>query len=141
MHTFQTSRFFPAAATLVFAAFADPERLARWWGPAGFRNSFEVFECQAGGRWRFTMHGPDGTDYPNESLIEVLEPARRVVIRHLSQPHFRLCITLQPQDAGTLVQWQQVFDDAAIAEAVRHIVEPANEQNLDRWLAEIRRAA
>jgi hypothetical protein len=33
---------------------------------------------------------------------------------------------------GTHLQWQQVFDDAQIAQAVKAIVEPANEQNLDR---------
>jgi hypothetical protein len=30
------------------------------------------------------------------------------------------------------LQWQQVFDDAQIAQAVKAIVELANEQNLDR---------
>jgi len=29
--------------------------------------------------------------------------------------------------------WKQVFADASIASAIRHIVEPANEQNLKRW--------
>jgi hypothetical protein len=35
-------------------------------------------------------------------------------------------------NAGTHLQWQQVFDDPQIAQAVKAIVEPANEQNLDR---------
>ena len=29
--------------------------------------TFHTFELWPGGRWRFVMHGPDGTDYPNES--------------------------------------------------------------------------
>jgi hypothetical protein len=32
-----------------------------------------------------------------------------------------------------MVTWDQTFEDAAIATALRPIVEPANEQNLDRW--------
>jgi hypothetical protein len=32
-----------------------------------------------------------------------------------------------------------VFDDANLAQAIRHIVVPSNEQNLDRWAAEVAR--
>jgi hypothetical protein len=44
---------------------------------------------------------------------------------------------LEGTSAGTLVTWEQVFDDPAVANAIRHIVEPANEQNLDRLTAEV----
>src|SRR6185369_10233222 len=61
----------------VFKAFADPTHLARWWGPSGFRNTFEEFDFRPGGTWRFTMHGPDGTDHPNRSVfLDIQEPAR-----------------------------------------------------------------
>ena len=33
--------------------------------------------------------------------------------------------------------WTQVFDDPAVAKTVRPIVEPANEQNLDRLAAAV----
>lgn len=138
MSVFRTTREFSAAPEAVFAAMAAPERLARWWGPAGFSNTFDVFEFVAGGAWRFTMHGPDGTDYANESEFLVVEPGRRVVIRHLSQPHFELTVRLSPSASGTQVSWEQAFESADVAAAVRQIVEPANEQNLDRWEAEVR---
>lgn len=137
MHTFQTSRFFACPPQAVFAAIRSPERLARWWGPAGFSNHFEVFEFAVGGRWVFEMVGPDGTRYPNESVFSDIEDKRRVVIDHVCAPHFRLTITLQAVDGGTQVHWLQAFADAAVAQAVRHMVEPANEQNLDRLGAEL----
>ncbi len=40
MSTFETTRDIPATAADVFAAMTDPERLARWWGPAGLTNTF-----------------------------------------------------------------------------------------------------
>jgi hypothetical protein len=61
-----------------------------------------------------------------------LEPASRVVIRHDCQPFFALTVQLTQVADGTHLQWQQVFDDAQIAQAVKAIVELANEQNLDR---------
>jgi uncharacterized protein YndB with AHSA1/START domain len=130
--TFAHERLIDASPEAVFAAIEDPARLAVWWGPDGFTNTFSVFEFQAGGRWTFTMHGPDGAHYPNQSEFTEVVPGRRVVVRHLSLPHFSLSIDLQAQGEGTRVEWRQVFDDDQTAAAVRHIVEPANEQNLAR---------
>lgn len=135
MSAFKTSRTFDAAPETVFAAFADPQRLARWWGPDGFRNTFDVFEFQTGGLWNFTMHGPDGKDYFNESRFNLVEPNHQIIIQHVSQPHFQLTITLTSQGTGTHVGWEQAFESAEVAAAVKHIVEPSNEQNLNRWQA------
>jgi len=137
MTTFSTTRQFAAAPATVFAAIKDAERLAKWWGPNGFSNRFDVFEFQNGGKWVFNMIGPDGTIYPNESVFSSIEPDRQVIIRHVSPPHFQLSITLEPSPAGTLLHWEQAFADASVARAIRHIVEPANEQNLDRLSAEL----
>ncbi|MFC3531761.1 SRPBCC domain-containing protein [Vogesella facilis] len=139
--TFRTSRQFAATPVAVFAAIADATRIARWWGPAGFSNRIAEFDFRPGGRWLFDMIGPDGTVYANESVFVSIEPARQLLLRHVCQPHFQLSIELQPLAGGTLLLWAQNFDDDAVAEAVRHIVEPANEQNLDRLAAELARGA
>jgi len=78
------------------------------------------------------MVGSDGSRYPNQCVFTELEPASRVVIRHDCEPFFTLSVQLTAVDDGTHLQWVQVFDDAQIAQAVRAIVEPANEKNLDR---------
>jgi uncharacterized protein YndB with AHSA1/START domain len=137
MTTFSTSRQFAVAPASVFAAIKNADRLAKWWGPNDFSNRFEVFEFQPGGKWIFSMIGPDGTTYPNESVFVNIEPDRQVVIQHICPPYFQLTITLEPLQTGTLLRWDQAFSDATVAQAVRHIVEPANEQNLDRLSAEL----
>lgn len=137
MTTFKTSRSFLAAREAVFAALAAPERLARWWGPDGFRNTFEKFEFKNGGAWRFTMHGPDGSNYRNASTFALIEPNRKVVVKHDSPPHFTLSITLEAAASGTTVTWEQAFESPEVAASIQHIVEPVNEQNLSRWQAEV----
>lgn len=132
MTTFSTTRAFAASPAVVFAAIMDADRLARWWGPDGFSNRFDVFEFKTGGRWVFDMIGPDGHVYPNESVFTHIESDRQVVIEHVCLPYFQLSITLEPTLVGTLLRWEQTFMDAAVAQAIRHIVEPSNEQNLDR---------
>jgi len=141
MSTFQTSREIPTSIEKTFAAISDPERLARWWGPAGFTNTFNLCEFKTGGRWSFTMHGPDGKSYPNESLFAEIESPTKVVVQHLSEPHFRLTISLAPSESGTVVSWSQAFEKPDVAKAVEHIVVPANEQSLDRLSAEVMRQA
>ena len=139
--TFRTERTLPLTPEAVYNAFASAEVLATWWGPEGFTNEFETFEFQVGGRWTFVMVGPDGARYANQSVFTELEPASRVVIRHDCQPFFTLTVQLTQVADGTHLQWQQVFDDAHIAQAVKAIVEPANEQNLDRLMQALERFA
>lgn len=141
MTTFRTSRDIPASPDQVFAAFSDPERLARWWGPAGFTNTFNVCEFAPGGRWSFVMHGPNGAEFRNESVFAELEPPTKVVVQHESKPRYRLVITLTPSAGGTTVSWAQTFEDADVASRIEHIVVPANEQNLDRLSAEVLRGS
>ncbi|MBA4032159.1 MAG: polyketide cyclase [Planctomyces sp.] len=119
----------------IFAAFEQPNQLAQWWGPKGFTNTFEEFEFQEGGRWVFVMHGPNGTDYPNESLFLEIQPPSRIVIGHVSAPRFTLTVTLTPADGQTLLTWDQEFESPEVAAKVRSICEPANEENLDRLQA------
>ncbi len=82
-----TQRMIHAPCTAVFEAFRDPARLGRWWGPEGFSSTFTEFEFHSRGHWRFTMHGPDGTAYPNESVFREMIPGQRMVIEHFSDHH------------------------------------------------------
>jgi Activator of Hsp90 ATPase homolog 1-like protein len=132
MTTFRTSRTIAASPEAIFTAIQDPTKLAQWWGPDGFTNTFDVFEFRPQGRWVFTMHGPDGQNYPNVARFITIEPHRQVVIAHECAPYFSLALTLDRLGDATHVLWEQAFVDATVAESVRAIVVPANEQNLDR---------
>ncbi len=94
---------------------ADPQRLARWWGPDGFTNTFAVCEFKPGGRWSFTMHGPDGKNYPNEAVFAEIDPPKKVVVQHVSEPKFSLTITLAASAKGTTVSWAQAFENDEMA--------------------------
>lgn len=137
MHVFRHSRELPATPEAVFAAIQDPARLARWWGPQGFTNTFHAFEFREGGSWLFTMHGPDGTDYPNQSEFLEIVPSSLVRIQHINLPRFELCMSLEPTPVGTLVHWVGVFENREFAENLRQFLESANEQNLDRLAQEV----
>jgi uncharacterized protein YndB with AHSA1/START domain len=128
---FSSRRLYPFSSAQIFAAFANADQLALWWGPDGFSNTFELFEFKPQGRWKFVMHGPDGTNYPNENIFLEVSP-RKIVIQHVCAPHFTLAVSWADHDGQTQLDWQQAFGDASLAQSIADIVLPANEQNLNR---------
>jgi uncharacterized protein YndB with AHSA1/START domain len=73
------TRVVNASRELVFQVFTEPEHIKHWWGPNGFTNTIHEMDVRPGGVWRFIMHGPDGTNYPNRiDYLEVVKPERLV---------------------------------------------------------------
>jgi uncharacterized protein YndB with AHSA1/START domain len=68
------SRLLNAPRTLVFDTFTEPRHISNWWGPNGFTTTTHEMAFEVGGRWRFTMHGPDGTYYEREKWVRSVGP-------------------------------------------------------------------
>lgn len=73
-----SSRIFRAPRKLVYEAFADPKQVVQWWGPHGFTTTIHEMDLRAGGLWVLTMHGPDGTNYPNAMTFTEVLPYERI---------------------------------------------------------------
>jgi uncharacterized protein YndB with AHSA1/START domain len=137
-----SSRVLASPPAAVFAAFSDPVRLAGWWGPKGFTNTFHQFDFRVGGAWRFTMHGPDGQAYAMEHQLAAIVAPERLVVRHIQQGHdFTLTMTFAARDRGTELTWTMRFADPAEGEKVRAFVVPANEENFDKLTEHLARTA
>ncbi len=78
----QITRLYDAPVKLVWEAWTDPAQVAKWWGPRGFSLTTHSKDLRAGGSWVYTMHGPDGTDYPNDTKYHVVEKHSRLVYDH-----------------------------------------------------------
>lgn len=79
------SRVIEGPRAVVFGAFTEARHLAAWWGPDGFTTTTHTFEFRVGGVWDYTMHGPDGTDYPNWIEWREIVPPERIVALHGSR--------------------------------------------------------
>lgn len=77
-----TSRVYDAPREMVWEAFTDPKQVVQWWGPNGFTTTIHEMDVRPGGHWRHTMHGPDGTDYPNQSIFKEVVKPERIVYGH-----------------------------------------------------------
>ncbi len=128
-----SQRIFDASRQVLFDAFANPDHLKIWWGPKGFTNSFDQFDFHPGGAWRFTMHGPDGAEYRNESQFAEIVPSQRIVLRHLGPMHrFNMTMTFEPIAGKTALTWRMLFEPHAGNAALKGFITEANEQNFDR---------
>jgi uncharacterized protein YndB with AHSA1/START domain len=127
-----SSRVIDAAIGDVFDAYANPEKLVRWWGPHGFTLTTESLDLTEGGHWRFVFHGPDGRDYKNHIIFTTLDAPHRFAIDHASGPYYRMVVTFETLDAGTRVTIYQTFKEANVFTKIKDIVIAGNEGNLDR---------
>jgi uncharacterized protein YndB with AHSA1/START domain len=76
------SRIFDAPREMVWQAMVDPKQVILWWGPHGFTSTIHEMDLRPGGAWNLTMHGPDGTDYPNYKVFKEVVKPERLVFSH-----------------------------------------------------------
>jgi uncharacterized protein YndB with AHSA1/START domain len=122
--TITFEREFAAPPEAVFAAYRDPEALKEWYGPDGFSITVIAMDFRVGGLFRFTMHGPDGTDYPNRITYRDIVPGARLAYLHDSgvdaDPRgFEVLVTFAPAGAGrTLLTMRSTFPSVEARNAV-----------------------
>jgi uncharacterized protein YndB with AHSA1/START domain len=77
--TLHLERVLPAPRLVVFRAHAEPDLLARWWGPRGFSAPNIEVDLRVGGGYRIAMQPPDGLlFYLSGEFLEVEPPTRLV---------------------------------------------------------------
>ena len=110
------TRVFDAPRELVFTAWTDPRHLSHWWGPNGFTITMHECEVRVGGACRFTMHGPDGTDYRNRIIYREIVRPERLVYDHdgdVDDPHgFQVTVTFADEGGRTHLASRMVFATA-----------------------------
>jgi len=85
--TLVLSRVFDAPRALVFKVWAQPEHLARWWGPRGFTLISYKAEVRVGGTYRFGVRSPENTDHwAHGTYREVTRPERLVFTHAWEHP-------------------------------------------------------
>jgi uncharacterized protein YndB with AHSA1/START domain len=96
-------RIYDAPLSMVWDAWTDLRHVAQWWGPRGFTITTHAKELRPGGSWEYTMHGPDGVDWPNFTRYLEVVPQALLVYDHGatssdSAPMFR--VTARFRDLG-----------------------------------------
>ena len=106
------TRIAKATRALVFQAWTDPAHLERWYGPDGFITRTISMDLRVGGKWKFTMTGPDGTVFPNMVVYKEISPVERMVHDHgdwNDHKLFEATITFEETAGGTLITMRSLF--------------------------------
>lgn len=106
------TRILDAPRELVWEVWTNPEHIVHWWGPNGFTNTINKMDVRPGGIWDLVMHGPDGTDYKNESIFREVIEHERIVYEHVSHPKFTATITFFADGDKTILSWHMLFESA-----------------------------
>lgn len=129
----QITTTFNVPLVLVWEAWSDPDKIANWWGPNGFTSTIYEMDFREGGEWKLTLHGPDGTNYPNKSVYREIVPLKKIVFEHF-YPHFIANILFESQEGGTEITWNMLFDSKEQYETIVevHKADEGQKQNIEK---------
>ena len=101
------TRVFDAPQALVFAAWTEPEHLARWSGPQGFTTPHSTMDLREGGRYRACLRSPEGAEHWVGGVYKTLQPPHRLVMTHAWEdehgepgPQTLVTVTLSEESPG-----------------------------------------
>jgi len=120
------TRLYDAPVKMVWDAWTDLEQVAQWWGPRGFTITTHSKELRPGGQWIYTMHGPDGVDWPNIATYYVVEPEKRLEYDHgateTTPALFRVTVTFTDVDGKTRLDMIMALPTAEAAVETRAFI-------------------
>jgi uncharacterized protein YndB with AHSA1/START domain len=133
-------RLYDAPLKMVWDAWTDPQQLAQWWGPRGFKITTHSKELKPGGTWNYTMHGPDGTDYPNITKYLEVEPLAKLVYDHGANEDrpalFRVTVLFSEIAGKTRLEMSMTLPTPEAAEETRKFIRKAGGDSTWDRLAE-----
>lgn len=123
------TRVYDAPVTLVWDAWTDLEQVAKWWGPRGFTITTHSKDLRPGGHWHYTMHGPDGVDYPNKTKYLEVEERAKLVYDHggndEQEPLFRVTALFSESDGKTTLDLRMELKSPEATDEIRKFIRKA----------------
>lgn len=117
-----------APRELVFEAWSRPKHLVRWWGPTDFTLPHCEQDFREGGKYRFCMRAPDGSDHWVRGEYTRISAPSRLVFTWLREDgegdiwcDTVVEIVLERRGSGTLLTLNQTTF-ATVAHCKEHAV-------------------
>ncbi len=136
----QLTRLYRAPVKIVWDAWTDPKQVAQWWGPRGFTLTTHSKDLRSGGGWVYTMHGPDGVDYPNKTKYLEVDKYSRLVYDHGGNDDrpalFRVTVLFSEVKGQTKMEMSMALPTPEAAEETKKFIKKAGGDSTWDRLAE-----
>ena len=123
------SRIYDAPVKAVWDAWTDPDQVGKWWGPRGFTLTTKSKDIRPGGSWVYTMHSPDGVDWPNNTVYHEVEKYAKLVYDHggteNSPPMFRVTALFSEVNGKTKLEMTMALPTPEAAAEARVFIKKA----------------
>jgi uncharacterized protein YndB with AHSA1/START domain len=70
--TLTLTRTFNAPIKLVWEAWTLPAHIVKWWGPKGMKINVIEHDFSVGGKWKYVMPLPDGSEFTSDGVYSVI---------------------------------------------------------------------
>lgn len=77
--TVTVQREFDAPLDLVWDAWTKPEILDQWWAPKPYQNKTKSMDFREGGRWLYSMVGPEGHAHWCKNDYQEIDPKNSIL--------------------------------------------------------------
>ncbi len=123
-------RVFDAPVKWVWDAWVEDKHASKWWGPRGFTITTKSKDVRVGGKWIYTMHGPNGVDYPNITTYHEVEKYSRLVYGHGGNEErealFHVTVVFKELNDKTEVDMTIALDTPEAAQEIKKFIKKAN---------------
>lgn len=134
------TRVYDAPVSVVWDAWTDPKQVAQWWGPRGFTLTTHAKDFRPGGFWKYTMHGPDGTDWENKTIYHEIEKHALLVYDHGGgedrPPLFRVTVRFTETKGKTKMEMTMALATPEAARETKKFIKKAGGDSTWDRLAE-----
>lgn len=124
------TRVYDAPVKLVWEVWTDLKHVEKWWGPRGFTITTKSKDFRPGGKWIYTMHGPDGADYPNITTYHEIIKYEKMVYDHganeTQDKLFTVTATFKEQKGKTTLTMIMALATPEQAQAIKQHIKNAN---------------
>ncbi len=77
--TLTLKRTIDAPVELVWEAWTEPGHVAQWWGPKGISIKVVEHNFKVGGKWKYTMPMPDGSEFISEGQYSEIVRRQKII--------------------------------------------------------------
>jgi uncharacterized protein YndB with AHSA1/START domain len=135
---------FAAPVARVWAAYADPRQLERFWGPPQWPATFTRHDFKVGGRSEYYMTGPNGEKSGGYWEFQTIDEPKSFEVKDgflgadgkadPKMPSMRMRFTFEPHDGGTRMVTLTTFPSL---EALEQLLNMGMEEGLKAAMAQI----